>query len=117
MRLGSTSPIPLEPEDREISSEFVTQKSEKFCQKFMVVSAMTGRGVIPLIKVPGKVKINADYYIGNVLKPLLEVEVAKLYPGEMDKVFVHHDKASSHTAKKTVPYAEDLKARTGVTII
>lgn len=83
----------------------------------MVVGAMTGRGVVPLVKVPGKVKINAHYYIEKVLRPLLEGPVAALYPGETEKIFVHHDKASSHTAKKTTAYAEDLKSRTGITII
>ena len=83
----------------------------------MVVGAMTGRGVVPLIKVPPNVKINADYYIKDVLKPLLEESVAKLYPGELDKIFVRHDAASSHTAKKTVLYAQNLKRRLGITII
>ena len=78
---------------------------------------MTGRGVVPLIRVPPKVKINSDFYIEKVLKPILEEKVAALYPGELDKVFIHHDAASSHTSKKNTAYAEDLKARTGMTII
>lgn len=38
--------------------EFVFQKIEKFCNKFMVVGALGGRGTLPLIQVPTKVKIN-----------------------------------------------------------
>ena len=83
----------------------------------MVVGAICGRGVLPLIKVPAKSKINAQNYIDFVLKPLLEVEIPKLYPGEVNKVFVHHDKATSHTASLTTKYAEDLKRRLGITII
>ena len=70
-----------------------------------------------LIRVPKKVKVNADYYIDKVLKPLLEVNLPKLYPGELHKVTVHHDAATSHTAKKTVAYAGDLKSRLGISII
>jgi hypothetical protein len=47
----------------------------------------------------------------------LEKELPKLYPGELNKVFVHPDKASSHTSIKTSEYAADLKARTGISII
>ena len=80
-------------------------------------SDMTGRGTLPLIQVPKKVKVTADFYIDHVLRPLLEIELPKLYPGELHKVTVHHDAASSHTAKKTTAYAADLKARLGITII
>ena len=97
--------------------EYTTSKNEKFCEKFMVVGALTGPGVLPLIRFPQKVKINSQYYIDDVLKPLLEVHLPKLYPGELNKVFVHHDAASSHTSRKTAQYAQDLKARLGITII
>ena len=78
---------------------------------------MTGRGVLPLVKVPDKVKINSEEYVQNVLVPLLEQHLPVLYAGELDKVFVHHDAAPSHTSKRTVEYAAGLKARTGITII
>src|SRR5207244_12222551 len=83
----------------------------------MVVGAMTGRGVVPLIRVPPKVKINSEFYIEKVLKPLLEDSVAKLYPGETHKIFIHHDKASSHTSRFPAQYAADLKSRLGMTMI
>ncbi|OXA63018.1 hypothetical protein Fcan01_00539 [Folsomia candida] len=78
--------------DRNRVSHYVCQKKEKFSDRFMVVGAMTGRG-------------------------FLEVEIPKKYPGELDKVFIHHDAASSHTAKFTQQYAQDLKRRTGMTLI
>ena len=59
----------------------------------MVFAAMTGRGVLPLIRLPSKVKINAKYYIEKVLKPLLETELPKLYPNDLHRVLVHHDLA------------------------
>jgi hypothetical protein len=83
----------------------------------MIVGAISGRGVLPLIKVPPKAKVNADYYISYVLKPLLEIELPKLYPNDLHKVFLHHDKASSHTAIKTQEYLEDLKLRSGINYI
>lgn len=78
---------------------------------------MTGRGVLPLLKVPQKVKISARYYVNCVLKPLLEVHLRKLYGKKINKVVVHHDAASSHTAKLTQDYTKDLHAKLGIKII
>ena len=97
--------------------KYIYQKKEKFGKKLMVVGAISGRGVLPLIPVRTNCKINSKYYVDNVLKRFLEEEIPKLYPGELDKVFIHHDAASSHTAKFTQAYAADLKRRTGMTII
>jgi hypothetical protein len=97
--------------------EYVSPKLEKFSDKFMVVGALSGRGPLPLIRVPPNVKINSDYYIQHVLKPLLETEVPKLYPGETDKVFVHHDAAPSHTSHKTTRYGEELQQKLGISLI
>jgi hypothetical protein len=95
----------------------VVNRRENFCKKFMVVGGLSGRGVLPLIRVPPKVKVSAQWYIDFVLIPYLEVEVPKLYGRDTSKVIVHHDAASSHTAKLTQAYARDLKDRTGITII
>ena len=35
----------------------------------------------------------------------------------MDKVFFHHDKATSHTAKKTTKYLEEVKRELGISYI
>jgi len=95
-----------------VPSNFVYQRRESYDKKFMVVGAMSGKGVLPLIKVPPKVKVDQEWYIEYVLKPLLEVHVPALYGDEVSKVIVHHDQATSHTGKKTAAYAADLKART-----
>jgi HTH domain len=97
--------------------KWVLPRKENFCRKFMVVGAISGRGVLPLFKCPEKVKINAKFYIDCVLKPLLEIHVPKLYGKKTNQVIVHHDAASSHTAKLTQQYAKDLKARLGITIV
>ena len=48
----------------------------------MVIGVITGRGAIPLFRVPSQVKINAQYYVDYVLKPVrrerLERAIAKL---------------------------------------
>lgn len=96
---------------------FVVEKKEKFSDKFMVVGAISGRGTLPLFKVPPNVKINAQYYIEHVLKPLVECHIPKLYGEDSSKVFIHHDAASSHTARLTAAYAQEVKEKFGMTII
>ncbi|UYV71871.1 IKK1 [Cordylochernes scorpioides] len=88
----------------------------KIMAGFMVVGVMTGRGVLPLIKVPSKVKVNSEFYIECVLKPVIE-QLKDLYPGEMDKVFLHHDKASSHTSNKTQQFLQEMKDTLGLNFI
>lgn len=73
------------------SQNFVKMRRESFETKFMVVGAITGKGTLPLIRVPAKVKINSDYYIDHVLKPFLEEKIPKLYGRETSKVYFHHD--------------------------
>lgn len=102
---------------REEMEEFVYQKREKFADKFMVVGAISGRGVLPLFKVPPNVKINAKYYQEHVLKPLVEVHIPALYGEDTSKVFLHHDAASSHTARLTTQYANEVKNKWGIKII
>ncbi|UYV85005.1 hypothetical protein LAZ67_X004229 [Cordylochernes scorpioides] len=66
--------------------------------------------------VPSKVKVNSEFYIECVLKPVIE-QLKDLYPGEMDKVFLHHDKASSHTSNKTQQFLQEMKDTLGLNFI
>ncbi|UYV78417.1 hypothetical protein LAZ67_16001288 [Cordylochernes scorpioides] len=100
----------------DVPDNWVHQCSETFPKGFMVVGVMTGRGVLPIIKVPSKVKVNSEFYIECVLKPVIE-QLKDLYPGEMDKVFLHHDKASSHTSNKTQQFLQEMKDTLGLNFI
>ena len=92
-----------------VPESWVMEKDESFKNGFMIVGVITGRGTVPLFKVPSQVKINAQYYQFYVLKPLFTIHLPRLYSNEMDKVFFHHDKASSHTAYSTFEYLAKLK--------
>jgi len=100
-----------------VPESWVMEKDESFKKGFMVVSVITGRGTVPLFRVPSQVKINAQYYVDYVLKPLFTIHLPRLYPNEMNKVFFHHDKASSHTANLTTDYLEQLKSSMGISYL
>ncbi|CAG7685290.1 unnamed protein product [Allacma fusca] len=59
--------------DRNLEVTPVMNKKEKFGEKIMIGGAITGRGALPLFKVPHNVKGNSHYYVSEVLKPLLDV--------------------------------------------
>ncbi|OXA43080.1 hypothetical protein Fcan01_21919 [Folsomia candida] len=54
------------------SLKLVLPREKNFYKQFMAGGAMSGRGVLPLIKVPQKVKVSAKYDVDRVSKPLLE---------------------------------------------
>jgi len=103
--------------NEKVPLKWVVQKPESFGPKIMVVGAISGRGVLPLQMVPPNVKINSHYYINEVLRPWLEVEIQRMYGNEASKVVIHHDKASSHTSRETAAYAKELKSRLGISIM
>jgi hypothetical protein len=102
---------------KNIPESWTCEKVETFSPKLMVVGIITGRGTVPLIQVPPKVKINSQYYIDNVLKPLVEIYLPNLYPNELDKVFVHHDAAPSHTSRLTTDYMVKIEEEVGIKFI
>jgi len=101
---------------KNIPESWTCEKSETFSPKLMVVGIITGRGTVPLIQVPPKVKINSQYYIDNVLKPLVEIYLPNLYPNELNKVFVHHDAAPEHTSRSTTDYMAKIEEEVGMSL-
>ena len=97
--------------------EWLVYCKESFPRGFMVVGCFTGKGTLPMIKVHKNVKVSGPYYVEYVLKPLLEKHLKSLYPNEYHKIFLHHDKATSHTCKFTQEYLKDLQHRTAMDYI
>ena len=75
----------------------------------MVVSIISERGTVPLLRVSARVKINAENFVNYVLKPLFSVDLTRLYSNEIDKVFMHHDNYSANlTTSYLVKFKEEL---------
>ena len=100
--------------DEDIPDDWVFENGENCSKGFMVIEVMTGRGTVPLFRVPPKVKINSQYYVDYVLKPLFQDHLPRLYGKDINKVFFHHDKASSHTADHTMDYLRQMKEELGI---
>lgn len=102
---------------QETDDDWKKKEGKSWPEKIMVVAAVTGKGCIPLFKVPNNVKINSEYYISNVLDPIFNIYLPKLYKNEMHLITFHHDMASSHTSKKTCLFLAQMKAKYGITYL
>ena len=95
----------------EIPDECVIANKVQYPQKFMLVTGITGRGPLKCYRVPKDTKFNAIHYRDAVLKPIIEKELPKIYPGEMHKVFLHHDKCTSHTSSVVMQYLREVNEK------
>ncbi|OQV17206.1 hypothetical protein BV898_08699 [Hypsibius exemplaris] len=65
----------------------------------MFVAGVCSRGKTAIRFVKPGAKINSEYYIQHVLKPLFKNDIRKLFPGELiNKVDFHHDSAPAHSS-------------------
>ena len=101
-------------EGMEMPQECVKPVKTVQSPRVMVVTGMTGRGPLKVRIVPKKTKVNANYYIKRVLKPIIEVELPKLYPEGLNHIFLHHDKATSHTSVKTMQFLKSMSEKYGI---
>lgn len=91
--------------------------NESFPQNFMIIGAMSENQTYPLMKVPAKVKVNARYYIDRVLKPLVHKYLIPHFKHNINRVVIHHDKATSHTSVLTRNYLQELNEKYGIRFI
>lgn len=91
--------------------------NENFPEHFMIVGAMTEERTFPLMKVPDKVKCNAQFYVDYVLRPLIEDHLKPFFGDDLGKVTIHHDKATAHTAKFTTSFLSEMKEKYGISFI
>jgi hypothetical protein len=68
--------------------------------------------------VPERAKVNAEkIHIETLLRPLVEACSPDLCPGQLGRVWVHHDGASVHTSIKTNNFIEGVAETTGIWFI
>lgn len=98
-------------------SEWVRQCKETFSTGFMIAAGFSYNGKLTLHKVDKNAKVNAAYYQTNVLDPIYRQDIPRLYGTASNQVWIHQDKASSHTAKSTVAYMARMATETGIRAI
>ncbi|OQV22008.1 hypothetical protein BV898_04218 [Hypsibius exemplaris] len=98
---------------RRIYYKFREQESPqswlKYCRQthprgVMFVAGISARGPTAIRFLPPRTKVNSDFYVKHVLKPLLEKDIPRLYGTDAKYVALHHDSAAAHTALGTVVF-------------
>lgn len=89
------------------ATEVQPKQVRHFSKSVMVWAAICSNGKSKLRFVKPGVKINAEYYVNNILKPFLEEDIPKLYP-QRNFVF-HQDSAPSHRAILTKKFLRSQK--------
>ena len=77
----------------------LTVQSPSHPQKRMFAAGYSWRGPTRFYVVEDKAKVNGEYFLEHILKPMMLVDVAALYGADADKVILHMDSAPSHTKK------------------
>jgi hypothetical protein len=98
-------------------SNFVMQCKEKFSKGFMVVAGYCSRGILPIRRVASNAKINSAYFQRHVLEPIYREDIPRLYGNEASKVWIHMDKASSHTSRSSMSWYAQMEAETQIHVI
>ncbi|KAJ9597789.1 hypothetical protein L9F63_011397 [Diploptera punctata] len=70
----------------------------------MVVAGFCARGKLRIHRVESKAKINEAYFQENVMDPIFDEDIPRLYGADTSKVWIHMDKALSHTARSYQRY-------------
>ena len=105
------------PHEGKGRGEFVRECREKFSKGFMVVGGFCARGKLPMHRVDSKAKVKAAYFQTNIMDPLYKTHIPHLYGRDTRNVWIHMDKASSHTARSSLAYYERMATETGVSVI
>ena len=82
---------------------------------FNRLAVVCGRGPVKIVKIEPDTKINGAYY-HSLLKKMFGPGgwLHKFYSEEeMKKVFLHHDKASSHTCREVEKYLSTMSKKLG----
>ena len=114
---NSESRICYIKQGKQVGDDWVLETDKSFKSGFMVVGILTGMGTAPLIRVSSSTKINLQYYVDYVLRPLFTEHLPRLYGQDINKVFFHHDKATSHTSNLTTDYINEVAEELGITYI
>ena len=87
---------------------------ESFSKGFVVFAGYCYNGKLIIRRVEKKAKVNSQYYQDEVLTPIYHTEIPALYGRDKNKVWVHQDKASSHTSRSTLAFLQRMEQETGI---
>lgn len=111
---NKTRSIFYRPRDTNDFKVWFKECKESFPRGFMIVAGYSYNGKLTLHRVDPKAKINSAYYQTNVLQPIYDHDIPRLYGADAQRVRIHQDKASSHTSASTRQFLQRMEQETGI---
>lgn len=102
------NPIYYVGEDLEIPEEWRKKSVSSWPKQLMVAFGICWNGVSRAYFVEKNAKINSEYFVANILKPMIAYDIPRLYPGRENDVILHMDSAPAHKANNTVQYLTNV---------
>ena len=90
---------------------------ESFGTGFMIIAGYSYNGKLNIHRVAKNTKVNFGYYQANVVAPVYRHDIPHLYGRDQNRVWVHQDKASSHTSRSTRLFLQHMADETGIRAI
>jgi methylphosphotriester-DNA--protein-cysteine methyltransferase len=84
---------------------------KKHAKKVMYAAGVCAKGVTDLYFVPPTTKVDRWFFINSILKPIVEKDIPRLYPGEEHKVVLHFDSAGSHTTPEVYAWLDERNVK------
>ena len=106
--------IYYQPRGEKNFDRWYREAKESFPKGFMVIAGYSYNGKLTIRQVEKNVKVNSAYYQTNVLTPIFREEIPALYGADAIKVWLHQDKASSHTSASTRHFLGEMERETGI---
>lgn len=100
-----------------VPKEWIKSSRTLWEEKFMVIGVMTYNRTFPLIRVPKGTNVDSEFYVNQVLKPLIRKQLVPYFKDDISKVFIHHDKSSVHTSEHTKNFMEQMNKKYGINFI
>jgi hypothetical protein len=88
------------------------ERNELHPVSVLVWAGVSARGKTRLHFMERGSTINSRYYIDQILKPFIEFDIPRLFPGdERKKLVFHQDSAPGHAAKQTIAFLKEQKVQ------
>jgi hypothetical protein len=84
---------------------------KKHEKKVMFAAGVCARGVTGIYFVPPTCKVDRWFFIEHILKPVVEIDIPRLYPKNRKKVILHFDSAGSHTTPEVYAWLDERKVK------
>ncbi|XP_055329967.1 uncharacterized protein LOC129582479 [Paramacrobiotus metropolitanus] len=87
--------------EMEVPDDWKKKPTKRWPQKVMIAVGICWNGMSRAYCVDGKAKVDAKYFVNEILSKMVNYDIPRLYGAHAKDVILHFDNARSHTAKVT----------------